>query len=201
MDGRPDGSTRRRSPRRPSRQGRRRRLLHLHLHQLAPDAPVCASVVGDIRRSGPRGGRRPHAGVLRSSTTPRTRAARCRDACGCSRSRSTATTRSGTRSRTTTGRRCTSSTRAADPAPPIRRGRLRRSEKMIQQLLADAGAEHADREIVDVVRDRPEALPIGSTSVTRDLPRVPTGAEFRVAGRHRGRAEPRLPGAGPPRPQ
>jgi thiol-disulfide isomerase/thioredoxin len=36
-------------------------------------------------------------------------------------------------------------------------GDYERSEKMIQQLLADAGAEHADREIVDVVGTGPEA--------------------------------------------
>jgi thiol-disulfide isomerase/thioredoxin len=36
-------------------------------------------------------------------------------------------------------------------------GDYERSEKMIQQLLADAGAEHTDREIVDVVGTGPEA--------------------------------------------
>ena len=36
-------------------------------------------------------------------------------------------------------------------------GDYERSEKMIQQLLADAGAEHVDREIVDVVGTGPEA--------------------------------------------
>ena len=36
-------------------------------------------------------------------------------------------------------------------------GDYERSEKMIQQLLADAGAEHADREIVDVVGTGAEA--------------------------------------------
>jgi Thioredoxin like C-terminal domain/AhpC/TSA family len=36
-------------------------------------------------------------------------------------------------------------------------GDYERSEKMIQQLLTDAGAEHADREIADVVGTGPEA--------------------------------------------
>ena len=36
-------------------------------------------------------------------------------------------------------------------------GDYERSEKMIQQLLEDAGAEHADREVVDVVGTGPEA--------------------------------------------
>ena len=50
--GRPAGSTRSRSPRRPAREGRSRRLLDLHLHQLAAAAAVRASLGREVPRPG-----------------------------------------------------------------------------------------------------------------------------------------------------
>ena len=48
---------------RPAWQSRRRRLLDLHLHQLAAHAALHPRVGRAISRSGPGGDRRPHAGV------------------------------------------------------------------------------------------------------------------------------------------
>ena len=93
------------------RQGRRRPVLDLHVHQLAPDAAVHPGV-----------GRRPTASTgwswsactrpsSASSTTSRTFDAPCSDWGSSTRSRSTTTTACGTRSGTSTGRRSTSRTR------------------------------------------------------------------------------------------
>ena len=83
-----------------AREGGSRRLLDLHLHQLAADGSLREGLGGEVPRPGPRGDRRAHAGVpvrARGRERPLGRARRCRSTI---RSRSTATTASGRRSRT-----------------------------------------------------------------------------------------------------
>ena len=129
------------------RARRARRLLDLHLRQLAADRAVRPGLGREVPRRRADRRRRAHPGV-RVRARPRQRDRRGRAASASStRSRSTATTGSGTRSPTTTGRRSTSRTpRAAsatttsarastpmtemvDPAAARRRGRRRTSTR------------------------------------------------------------------------
>ena len=87
------------------RQGRPRRLLDLHVHQLAPHAALRPRVGREVRGRRARRDRRPHARV-RVRARPRQRSpGREGHEASTTRSRSTATTGSGTHSPTTTGRR------------------------------------------------------------------------------------------------
>ena len=61
------------------------------------------------------------------------------------RSPSTATTASGRPSPTTTGPPSTSPMPGPHPLPPLRRGRVRDAEMVVQQLLLEAGADDVDR--------------------------------------------------------
>ena len=120
--------------------GRPRRLLDLHLHQLDPHPSLRPGVGRQVRRRRPDRRRRPHPGVrLRAGHRQHRRASRAPSASS-TRSRSTATTGSGKRSRITSGRRCTS---------PTAEGRIRfhhfgegeyaMTEMVIQQLLHRSG--------------------------------------------------------------
>ena len=155
-------------------QGRARRLLDLHLHQLA--AHACRTSV-----PGPRSTRttawswsactRPSS---RSSTTSTTCAGRSRRWASTTRSRSTTTTRSGARSPTTTGRPSTSPT----PKGRIRHhhfgeGGYEECELVVQQLLREAGRE-VDGKLVAVA---PEGLEVQADWATLESPETYLGYE------------------------
>jgi hypothetical protein len=87
-----------------AREGRPRRLLHLHMHQLAPHALVCSRVVPDVPSSWTH---RNAASILPSSPSSTTLTMSAEPSIrwrSTGRSPSTTTTRSGTPSRTTIGR-------------------------------------------------------------------------------------------------
>ena len=128
--------------RRPAREGRRRQLLHVHLYQLAPVAPVRPRL--GARPTGITGSSRSACTrpSSRSSTTWRTSARRCARLAWSIRSRSTTTTRSGRRSRTTIGRRSTSSM-PKDGSGITRSARATTSGRRASSsmLLAEAGLD------------------------------------------------------------
>ena len=126
---------------RPARARRPRRLLDLHVRQLAAHRSRTCGLGREVRRRRPDHRRRAHARVrLRArpaTTSPRSRAA---SASG-SRSRSTATTACGAPSRTTSGRRSTSPMpRGGSGYHHFGEGEYAETEMVIQQLLLDAGA-------------------------------------------------------------
>ena len=96
---------------RPARQGRRRPVLDVHVHQLAPDAAVHPGVGRHVRRERARRGRRAHARVRRRARHRQRAPRRAASAASSIRSRSTTTTPCGAHSPTSTGRRSTSPTR------------------------------------------------------------------------------------------
>ena len=96
------------------REGRPDRLLDVHLHQLAAHARLRPRVGREVRGSGAGRRRRPHARVpVRAGPRQRPRS-RARTCASSTRSRSTATTPSGTRSPTGTGPPSTSPTRKGE---------------------------------------------------------------------------------------
>ena len=135
-------------------QGGAGRFLDLLLHQLPARDPLRPRLGGEIQGSGPRGDRRACAGI-RLREERRQRRTRSPSSKSTIRWRSTTTMRSGARSTTSIGRRIISSTR---------KGRIRHhhfgegdydeSEKVIQQLLAEAGKATLPSSIVSVERDR-----------------------------------------------
>ena len=152
------------------------RLLDLHLHQLAADAAVPS---GRGRRStadhGPDAHRRPHARVrVRAGHRQRHRAG-ARASASSIRSRSTATTASGARSRTTSGRRSTS---------PTREGRIRyhhfgEGEYAMTEMVDPAaparrrGATDLDQDLVVVEPQRARGRGrLAHAAVARDVPRL-----------------------------
>ena len=129
--------------RRAARPRRPRRLLDLHLRQLAPHAAVRPGLGREVRATQGLtvvGVHTPEFGFERD--VDNVTRADARASASTTRSRSTATTASGARSPTTSGRRSTS---------PTREGRIRyhhfgegeyaMTEMVIQQLLIDAGAD------------------------------------------------------------
>ena len=99
-----------------ARTGRPRRLLDLHLRQLAADAAVCPRLGRQVPRRRADGHRRPHARVRVRARRRQHRSRSRATSASSTRSRSTATTASGAPSPTTSGRRSTS---------PTREGRIR----------------------------------------------------------------------------
>ncbi len=129
----------------PAREGRPRRLLDVHLHQLAAHARLRPRVGREVRGSGAGRGRRPHAGVpvrARRRQRPLGREGRCASSI---RSRSTATTRSGAPSPTTTGRPCTSPTRKDESGTTSSARAATRSARWVIQHAAARGRRRGRR--------------------------------------------------------
>ena len=99
----------------PRRESRARRLLDVHLHQLAAHASIRARM-GEEIPAGPRRDRRAHTRVRGSNRNSTTFAAHCGRCESSTRSRSTTTTQSGAPSTTNTGRPSTLSMRGARSA-------------------------------------------------------------------------------------
>ena len=149
-----------------ARQGRAGRFLDLFLHQLPARASLRPRLGREVQGPGPGRDRRARAGI-RLREEPRQCAQRGRAISRSTiRSRSTTTTRSGAPSTTSTGRRTTSS---------MRKGRIRHhhfgegdydeSERVIQQLLAEAGQHRRRRRRRDGQRRRaPRPPPTRPTS-------------------------------------
>ena len=152
---------------------RPRRLLDLHLHQLAPDAALRPGLGGEVRRRRPDRRRRPHARVrLRARRRQRHRAvARLRRRVpGRDRQRLRA---SGAPSRTTTGRPSTSPmSRGGSDTTTSARASTPRPRWSIQQLLLDAGAEGIDQDLVD---GRPRGLEVAADWRTLQSPETYVG--------------------------
>ena len=122
-------------------QGRARRLLDVHLHQLAAHARLRPRLGREVRRQGlvVVGVHTPEFPFERDLDN--VRAGRAGHAGRAIRSRSTTTTPSGTRSPTTTGRPSTSPMpTAASAITSSARAATRRPSRSIQQLLREAGA-------------------------------------------------------------
>ena len=108
------------------RTSRPRRLLDLHVHQLAADGPVPSGVGREIRRRRPHDRRRPYPRVRLRAGPRQRRSPNARASASSTRSRSTATTASGAPSTTTSGRPLyLADARGTNPLPPLRRGRVR----------------------------------------------------------------------------
>ena len=173
------------TPGRAARPGRPRRLLDVHLRQLASHAAVRARLGRQVRRPGTDDRGRPHARSSASSTTPTTSRAGARPRRSPTRSRSTTTTGCGGRSPTTTGRRSTS---------PTREGRIRyhhfgegeyaMTEMAIQQLLLDAGVGglRSGSRVGRSPRPRGGGR-LREPALARDVSRIRSGERLRLARR------------------
>ena len=125
---------------RPAREGRPRRLLDLYLYQLAAHAALCPCVGREVQGSGSGGDRRALAGVRVRAELDNVRRAvegRCESTI---RSRSTTTMRSGA-----FNNHYWPALYLVDAQGRIRyhhfgEGEYEQSERIIQQLLAEAGA-------------------------------------------------------------
>ena len=187
--------------RRLARQGRARRFLDVLLHQLHPRAAVCEGVVREVSRPGSRRDRRSLAGVRVREEPAATCSAKFAISVSLIPSRSTTTTRFGARSRTNIGPRTTSSTRWATSATRISaKASTTVSERVIQQLLAEAGSAGVGRPSSSSRTREGAALASDQfqRAEPRDLPR-PRRAR-RTSPRRAGRCpESRTPTTAPPR--
>ena len=128
-----------------------RRLLDLHLRQLAPNAAVHPGLGREVRGSRPDRHRRPHAGVrLRARRRQRARPGRATSGSS-TQSRSTTTTGSGP----PFANHFWPAVYIADAEGRIRyhhfgEGEYAMTEMVIQQLLIEAGADGVDQDLVSV---------------------------------------------------
>ena len=130
---------------RPPRESGPRRLLDLHLHQLAAHVGLGASVARALPRSGPRRRGRPHAGVLvRARPGQRQQGGEgdARRVSGRARPRLRSLER--LRQPVLAGR-LSRGCRGPDPLPPLRRGRLRRGRAGDSDAAAGGGSRRRAR--------------------------------------------------------
>ena len=124
--------------RRPARQGRDRRLLDLFVHQLPPHASASEGVGQGVSPRGADDRGRPRAGVRLRARPLATCARPSSGSASPGPSRSTTTSRRGGRTRTTTGRRSTSSTGpAACATAHFGEGAYDETESWIRRLLGE----------------------------------------------------------------
>ena len=189
LDGAIDGSTRRRSP----RDELRGKVVLVDFWTYScinclRTMPYVRAWAREVRRPGPGGDRRARAGVRLREGRRQRASARSRISASPIRSRSTTTTPSGAPSTTATGPRTTSSMRRAASATTISaKASYDDSERVIQQLLAEAGnaraAAASSRSSADGRRGaRPRSR---DRAVARNLSRLRARRELRLAGRQR----------------
>ena len=137
------------------REGRARRLLDVHLHQLAAHARLRPRVGREVPRSRVGHRRRAHARVPVRAGRRQRPPSRGGHGGRAIRSRSTATTGSGARSATTTGPPCTSPTRRDGSATTTSaRAATTSARGSIQRLLREAGRDGIGDDLVSVDRRR-----------------------------------------------
>ena len=172
-------------------KGRSRRLLDVHLHQLAPHAGLCSRLVREVRDQGlvVVGVHTPEFPFERRSTM----FARLRRTCGSSTRRSRQRLRDLERlwEQLLAGRlprRC----RRSDCFHQFGEGGYEDGERVIQHLLRVPEAMASSKSSSPSQRRAWRREPTGRTGLSRDLPRLPAGAELRFSRRCRVRGASQL---------
>ena len=160
---------------RAARTGRPRRLLDVHVRQLAADAALRPGLGREVRGRRPDGRRRPHARV-RVRARRRQRRSRSRARFGVDYPIAIDSDYGVWRAFANHFWPAVylADARGPDPLPPLRRGRVRDDrDGRSSSCCVEAGATGVDQELVDGRAARPRGRRrLADAAVTRDVPRV-----------------------------